>query len=105
MTAYPLIVPVKGKYLTPVSTSNTAEYVMENHSVSLVEHLVEEGYGRYKYRYRLHTQEPNRFEATLEYDIGCPRCQGHLRLCGRPLDAYDHGLYKCPICEKGTWRT
>ena len=104
MTAYPLIVPEKGKYLHPVSCSNTAEFVMEERSVCLVEHLVVEGYGRYKYRYRLHTKEPTRFEDTLEYDIGCPRCQGHLRLCGRPLDAYDHGLYKCPICEKDTWR-
>jgi len=100
MNAYPLIVPEKGKYLAPVSTSNTADYVRETRDMSLIEHVVDDGNGHHKYRYRLHTKEPTRFEDTLEYDIGCPRCTSQLRFCGRPLDAYDHGLYKCPVCDK-----
>ena len=100
MNAYPLIVPEKGKYLAPVSTSNTADYVKETRDMSLLEHVVDDGNGHHKYRYRLLTKEPTRFEDTLEYDIGCPRCTSQLRLCGRPLDAYDHGLYKCPVCDK-----
>ena len=99
MNAYPLIVPEKGKYLAPVSTSNTADYVKETRDMSLIEHVVDDGNGHHKHRYRLHTKEPTRFEDTLEYDIGCPQCTSQLRLCGRPLDAYDHGLYKCPVCD------
>ncbi|MBR3473949.1 MAG: hypothetical protein IKH34_02655 [Oscillospiraceae bacterium] len=68
--------------------------------MSLLEHVVDGSDGHHKYRYRLHTKEPTRFEDTLEYDIGCPRCTSQLRLCGRPLDAYDHGLYKCQVCDK-----
>lgn len=100
MKAYALYVPPKGKHLTPKDGLNTAEFVLENNDMSLVEHCVEAGYGQYKYRYRLHSQHPVRFEDTLEYDIACPRCHTCLRLCGRPLDAYDHGLYKCPTCDK-----
>ena len=101
MKAYPLIVPEKGKYLAPVSTSTTVEFVKENREMSLIEHMIDGSDGYYKFRFRLHTRKPASFEDTLEYDIGCPRCTtAKLRLCGRPLDAYDHGLYKCPVCDK-----
>lgn len=100
MKVYGLFVPAEGKYLAPKSSGNTDEFVMENNDMCLVEHCVDAGYGKYKYRFRLHTGQPARFEDTLEYDIACPRCHTYLRLCGRPLDAYDHGLYKCPACDK-----
>ncbi len=100
MKAYGLYVPREGKYLAPTNSANTAEFILENNEMSLVERCIEEGYGRYKYRYRLHTKYPALYEDTLEYDIACPRCRTHLRLCGRPIDSYDHGLYKCPACDK-----
>ena len=100
MKAYGLPTPSNGRFIHPAATGNTAEFVMDTHDMSLVEHLVSDGNGGFNHRYRLHTRFAARFEDTLEYDIGCPRCNGMLRLCGRPLDRYDHGLYKCPVCDK-----
>ena len=83
------------------TTGNTPEFVMENSDLCLLDSLVENGLGGYVHRYRLHSRNAMRFEDTLEYDITCPHCQRTtLRLCGRPLDWYDQGLYKCPVCDK-----
>ena len=97
MKAYGLIVPKKGRHAQTTYSCNTAEFIMENHDMSLVEHLVSGSSNRY--RYRLHTSNAARYEDTLEYDIACPHCGNTLRLCGLPLDRHDHGLYKCPVCD------
>lgn len=100
MSAYRLTIPNRGRCVLPVNTSyNTEEYVMEHTNMCLIERLMQDQNGGFNCRYRLHTSSPMRFEDTLEYDIGCPRCNGMLRLCGRPVDYYDHGLYKCPTCD------
>lgn len=100
MAAYGLTIPKTGRYIHPSHTGNTAEYVKEHYEMSLVDHLVSNGSGNCVHRYRLHTRRASRFEDTLEYDIACPRCSSMLRICGKPLDYYDHGLYKCPVCDK-----
>ncbi len=100
MKAYGLTVSGSGKHARPVSGFSSTEFVMETSRMSLVERLIANGSGRHVYRFRLHTREPMRYEDTLDYDIACPRCGNTLRLCGRPLDAYDHGLYKCPVCDE-----
>lgn len=100
MRAYEFHNYKNGNYLLPVHTFCTGEYVKEHCDMSLVEHIVSGQYGKYKYRYRLHTYYPTRFEDTLDYDVACPRCNCKMRLCGGPLDSHDQGLYKCPRCEK-----
>ena len=83
------------------TTGNTPEFVMENSNMCLLDSLVDDGTGGYVHRYRLHSRHAMRFEDSLEYDITCPHCKiGKLRLCGKPIDWYDHGLYKCPRCDR-----
>ena len=99
MKAYGLITPSRGGKANSVSGGNTPEFVMDNYEMSLAEHRITNDRGRSERRYRLHSRDPRRFEDTLEYDIACPRCGNTLRLCGRPVDYYDHGLYRCPVCD------
>ena len=100
MAAYNLTAYKGGNYLIPQHTFLIDELVMERSDLCLVQHLVKNKNGNLVRRYRLHTNAPTRFEDTLDYDIGCPHCNGRLRLCGRPYDYHDHGLYKCPACDK-----
>lgn len=100
MKAYGLIPSSGGRKASSVSGCNTAEFVMDNYKMSLAEYWTTNEKGKSERRYRLHTREPERFEDTLEYDIACPRCGNKLRLCGRPVDHYDHGLYRCPVCNR-----
>lgn len=93
-----------GNYLMPGATMNTEEYVRDTYSLSLVESLVEDEDGDTVHRYRLYSKDYMRFTDTLDYDIGCPRCQSSLRLCGLPVDANTHGLYKCRACDERSKR-
>ena len=101
MKAYPLSAYKKGgHYLIPQNTFNTDEYDREHNCLCLREIIENDGYGRTQARYRLYSRDYMRFTDTLEYDIQCPRCGSTLRLCGLPLDANNHGLYKCRNCSK-----
>lgn len=100
MKAYPLNAYKKGgTYLIPAHTSNTDEFVRDTNSVSLIEYLVDEGYGKLSRRYRLYTRQPMSFADSLEYDIVCPHCGNKLRVCGNQIDSHAHGLYKCRNCD------
>ena len=70
----------------------------------MTEYLTKDDRRKVYYRYRLRTCDPTRFTDTLEYDLKCPHCNGDLRLCGLPLDATTHGLYKCRRCDEATER-
>ena len=101
MKAFSLTNVKNSNRLMPIDTLNTPESVMEHSDLCLLDHLVEDGAGGYVHRYRLHSRYAMRFEDTLDYDIHCPHCAtGTLRLCGKQLDWYDHGFYKCPVCDK-----
>ncbi len=101
MKAYGLIKQARANSLWPCDSGNTAEFVMENSNMCLLDNLVDNGTGGYVHRYRLHSRHAMRFEDSLEFDITCPHCRSEtLKLCGKPLDWYDHGLYKCPRCDK-----
>ena len=100
MKTYPLLAYKKGgTYLIPTSTWNTDEYLREHNDLCLQEHLVNDGHGNMQRRYRLFSRNYMRFADTLEYDIKCPHCNNKLRLCGNPVDANYHGLYKCRVCD------
>lgn len=88
-----------GNYLIPTATMNTEEYVRESHGLSLGESLVKDKDGVTVHRYRLFSKDYTRFTDTLDYDIQCPHCRNTLRLCGMPVDANTHGLYKCRTCD------
>ncbi len=101
MKAYRLTEHGKTRCLWPIDSFSTPESVMEHSSMCLLDHLVDDGAGGYVHRYRLHSRNAMRFDDTLDYDITCPHCRRTtLRLCGKQLDWYDHGLYKCPVCDK-----
>lgn len=100
MKAYPLYPFEKGgNFLRPGNSSGTDEYVRKSNELSLIEYLVDEGYGRTSRRYRLCTRTPMSFSDSLEYDIACPRCGSHLRVCGNQIDSNTHALYKCRCCD------
>jgi len=101
MKTYPLFAfKSGGRYLTAGSTSSTDEYIRETNELSLIEYLVDEGFGKTARRYRLFTRTPMSFADSLEYDIACPHCSSQLRLCGNQIDSTTHGLYKCRHCDE-----
>lgn len=101
MKTYPLNAYKKGgHYLIPQNTVNTDEYLREHNDLCLREIIESDEYGHTQAKYRLYSRDYMRFTDTLEYDIQCPRCRSTLRLCGMPVDANNHGLYKCPNCNK-----
>ena len=88
-----------GKYLIPKEEMLTDEAMPLHHKLYLSETLIKDG-DHSCYRYRLCSADMTRFVDTLEYGVECPRCHGRLRLCGMPVDAYTHGLYKCRHCDE-----
>lgn len=93
-----------GKTLFPKNDWLTEEYLAEHEKIFMTEYLAKDERRKIYHRYRLRTCDPTRFTDTLEYDLKCPHCSGDLRLCGLPLDATTHGLYKCRRCDEATER-
>lgn len=93
-----------GKTLFPKNDWLTEEYLAEHEKIFMTEYLTKDDRRKVYHRYRLRTCDPTRFTDTLEYDLKCPHCNGNLRLCGLPLDATTHGLYKCRHCDEATER-
>ena len=93
-----------GKTLFPKNDCLTEAYLAEHEKIFMTEYLANDDWRKVYHRYRLRTCDPTRFTDTLEYDLKCPHCNGDLRLCGLPLDATTHGLYKCRRCDEATER-
>ena len=105
MSIYTLNPYKKGSnYLMPGPTMNTEEYIRDTCSLSLGESLATDENGNTVHRYRLYSKDYMRFTDTLDYDISCPQCHSQLRLCGLPVDANTHGLYKCRACDERSKR-
>ena len=93
-----------GKTLFPKNDWLTEAHLAEHEKIFMTEYLANDDRRKVYHRYRLRTCDPTRFTETLEYDLKCPHCNGDLRLCGLPLDATTHGLYKCRRCDEATER-
>ena len=87
-----------GKYLMSKEEMVSDEYMPERFPMYLTDSIVKED-DHIMFRYRLRPADMVRFTDTLEFDIECPKCHDKMRLCGLPVDAYTHGLYKCRRCD------